>query len=218
MKERPILFSAPMVRALLAGTKTQTRRIVKVQPGDVHVMRYCAGDLAARQIGACRWEDVRVPYGAPGDCLWVRENVWQAGKWAQTHPEDDSWSKWCGSDRIHFSADGPPPNEANPDYPEGLCGGAYSAAHPCRLWRQFPSIHMRRQWSRIALEITAVRVERLNDITEVDAIAEGVTKGPLTNRWAYRELWEDINGAGSWALNPWVWVIEFRKVEGYIRR
>lgn len=201
MKERPILFSAPMVRALLDGTKTQTRRVVKVQPGDAHVMRYCAGDLAARQIGACRWEDVRVPYGGPGDRLWVRET-------------------WAPNFRAPLGASDKSPYvlyRANGD------------GEPATKWK--PSIFMRRHSSRITLEVTTVRVERLNQITEADAIAEGVEerfdgqyldydwklKGGSIHtygdpRASYRSLWQSINGPGSWALNPWVWRVEFKKV------
>jgi hypothetical protein len=172
MKERPILFSAPMIRALLAGTKTQTRRIVK--PG------------APDDWNAC-------PYGVIGDRLWVRE----------THaPAADSWGAWerrmqkdgCGpAPVIHYAADGGDPF--------------------VEKWR--PSIHMPRWASRITLEIVAVRVERLQDISEADVAAEGVLVDDIAPPYwrSYRELWEQINGAGSWDLNPWVWIVEFTRAQ-----
>lgn len=171
MKERPILFQGAMVRALLAGTKTQTRRIVKLPVIDRDVGCEIAGnELAGSQRDTYRHS----PYGVPGDRLWVRENVWQAGAWHQTHPEDDSWSDWGGSRRLHYTADGNPPNEPNRDYPEGLRNGAFSAAEPDRLWRHLPSIHMQRWMSRLTLEVVDVRVERLRSISQNDAWAEGL--------------------------------------------
>jgi hypothetical protein len=148
MKERPILFSAPMVRAILDGRKTQTRRVIKEK-----LMR---GEGA--HVNNCQ-------YGKPGDRLWVRET-------------------FCYHDylaRYLYKAD-------------GVTGVK---------WK--PSIFMPRIASRIMLEITGIRVERLQDISEEDAIAEG---WPKSSDW-YRSLWESINGQGSWVLNPWVWVIEF---------
>jgi hypothetical protein len=176
MRERPILFSAPMVRALLAGTKTQTRRIVK---------------------GGIPFDDdfeiVASPYGDPGDRLWVRESHW----WFKDEPDNS-----CGyyppkltREDVEYRADGD----------DGR-----------KVWR--PSIHMPRWASRITLEVTGVRVERLQDISEADARAEGVEPNAF-ERTAdnygsvlYRRLWESINGPGSWDANPWVWVVEFRRI------
>lgn len=167
MKSTPILFSGPMVRAILEGRKTQTRRIIKPQP-------------SCDQVNECIF---RCPYGAPGDRLWVRET------WAR-----ELWSAGMDiSSRLFYAADGH----------ENI---------PIR-WR--PSIHMRRSDSRITLEIVSVRVERLNDITHWDAKAEGVeclpnyTAAPVDD---FRELWDSINGRGSWDSNPWVWRIEFKKL------
>ncbi len=172
MRERPILFSAPMVRAILGGRKTQTRRVVKDRYIDavflVHFFKYLRGNC---------------PYGQPGDRLWVRESFCDA--------------RSAGAGCVLYRASGD---------------------RACR-WK--PSIHMPRSASRILLEITAVRVERLNDISEADAKAEGLMRvsdgfrGADGLPWyanpvaSYRSLWESINGAGSWAANPWVWVIEF---------
>jgi hypothetical protein len=191
MKERPILFTGAMVRALLDGSKTQTRRVVKPQP------------LAA-EFGMCRLVDsqgrpIACPYGQPGDRLWVRETfalsvVDPDGGSPQDEP--DNWD-------VFYRAD--------PEQP----GGGWTDAEGNEIaapWK--PSIHMPRWACRILLEITRVRVERLQDISYEDARAEGVDLAV----WAgiaingYKALWESINGAGSWDANPWVWVVEFKRV------
>jgi hypothetical protein len=194
VKERGILFSAPMVRALLDGRKTQTRRIVKE--------RHLPSD--ENEYGrAC-------PYGVPGDRLWVRETwaIDECGKRVSLSPE--TWSKtgWP-IHRLLYAAD----------------GDARVLA-----WNKRVSIHMPRWASRITLEVTDVRVQRLQDISEDDAKAEGYTTawlervaeagadGPLgaptqPRHW-YASLWDEINGPGSWAANPWVWAISFNRVDG----
>lgn len=213
-KERPILFSAPMVRAILDGSKTQTRRVAKEFSGrselDAILKRF------PNQNGC--------PYGKPGDRLWVRESWWQAGEWQSTYPEDDVGA-WFGSQRVVYSADGVPPNEPNKHYPKGLRNGAYSAADPHRIWRHRPSIHMPRWASRILLEVVAIRVERLQDISEEQAEAEGVHRamrmwfatddGGPSFTWpqhAFEHLWRKINGAESWEANPWVWAVDFKRI------
>ena len=179
MKERPILFSAPMVRALLAGTKTQTRRIVKAR--DLEWMDVHQGLREPDNAERC-------PYGQPGgDRLYVRET------WAAPHAYDHLPPRLIPQDaRIHYAA-----TEDR--------GGL--------LWR--PSIHMPRWASRITLEVTGVRVERLQDISEADAIAEGVYTDPACPAYdAYAQLWDEINGLGSWEANPWVWVVGFHRING----
>ena len=163
MTERPILFSAPMVRAILDGNKTQTRRVVKLKPD------YMETFLRLPNKVAC------CPYGQPGGRLWVRE----------TFEDCESALHSC----VLYRADG---------------------GTPGTKWT--PSIHMPRWASRITLEITGVRVERLQDISEEDAISEG-TPFPCGG-WVggYQKLWESIHGPGSWDLNPWVWVVEFKRV------
>lgn len=171
MSERPILFSAPMVRAILAGTKTQTRRIVKVP-------KRFEGFSHPSAAGV----DFSCPYGWRSDRLWVRETFSYD---RAMHERGDRCVPW-------YWADG------NPTYGDWT--------------RPKPSIHMPRWASRITLWITDVRVERLNDISQHDAMAEGVSvDSPATFQAvaAYRDLWESINGPGSWAENPYVWVIEF---------
>ena len=181
MTDRPILFSAPMVRAILAGTKTQTRRVVK--PAHKAWM----DQPVTHQLG--EWDKRPLPYGKPGDRLWVRE-TWQAvsgndrARHIMTHPRPDrGWLEYAAT-----------PRDDEPAY----------------KWR--PSIHMPRWASRITLEVTGVRVERLQDISEADAISEG-TPFPCGG-WVggYQKLWESIHGPGSWDLNPWVWVVEFKRV------
>lgn len=208
MKERPILFSGAMVRALLAGTKTQTRRVVKPQfAADAIPAEMGATNERGHQIAGHSgmwWCDaegnhekaIRCPYGQPGDRLWVRETF------------SDDWCEY--GHPVQYRADG----ELDSDmFDAGV------------KWR--PSIHMPRWASRITLEVTGVRVERLQDISEADARAEGALEcDPVSGREVllagasqrgsfvlhYRDIWESINGAGSWATNPWVWVIEFRRL------
>jgi hypothetical protein len=212
-KERPILFSAPMVRALLGGTKTQTRRLVKPQPESEHggepywfVGGYRAWTYRDTQDVLRKGGNVLpCPYGEPGDRLYVRET------WAQDS-EDGA---------LFYRADVGSGNEAD-DWERNRLDGA-----PGYQWR--PSIHMPRRVSRIHLEIVAVRIERLNEVSESDALAEGVKAkwepgcsgrlmeaiGSFSFRPAastYAELWEQINGQGSWDANPWVWVVEFRRL------
>ena len=196
MKERPILFSAPMVRALLAGTKTQTRRIIKPQH-----LAFFNQDAAAMLSD---WNERPLPYGKTGDRLWVRE-AWGL----HAYGDDTDWLKGgctamdLDDHVIAYRADWGP-----------LQDGCH--------WR--PSIHMPRAASRITLEITGVRVERLQDISAADARAEGCPDKPvdgaeqasidlLAKLW-YHDLWEQINGLDSWAANPWVWVVEFKRVKG----
>lgn len=180
-KERPILFSGPMVRSILSGEKTQTRRIVKMPIHD----RDFGCELAGNEIGQLEAHQL-CPYGRPGDRLWVRET------WSQ-HPQFAD---------IAYRADGEEFEDS-----DGF------------LWQPKwkPSIHMPRRESRITLEITGVRVERLQNISEADATAEGTPHSlhlpaGRTAVENYYHLWECINGDGSWDANPWVWVIEFRKL------
>lgn len=217
MKERPILFSAPMVQALLAGTKTQTRRLLKPQP--VSLPDFNRGGLSIC-IGGSKYQGfspsippIRCPYGQPGDRLWVRE------KWSADPPIDDSWAstEWNGCGRKVREI---PERFHHPRF----CNYAADWLHEPIRWT--PSIHMPRWASRILLGITAVRVERLQDISEADATTEGIGRYDngtfglddpgacmgLTASIAYMRLWESINGPGSWAANPWVWCIEFKRV------
>lgn len=193
MTERPILFSAPMVRAILDGTKTQTRRVVKPCK-DLGIGCELAPCELAGEVNAGDYSNARYQ---PGDRLWVRETFLIPDARASNFPP------WV------YAA----------DYTE--------ADRPCTRWK--PSIHMPRAASRITLEVTGVRVERLQDISEADAIAEGIEPTmPNPGHWnwrdylieggqthavlSYKTLWESINGPDSWDLNPWVWVVEFQRV------
>lgn len=196
MKERPILFSAPMVRALMAGKKTQTRREVK----DRHLL---GGPPVEELLKLC-------PYGQPGDRLWVKETFFDVRPWRHAP--------------IFAGVTGDFIYRAEYEYREQRRQGKVIGCHP---WR--PSIFMRRVESRLMLELVSVRVERLQEITREDAVAEGVffdvyLEGYTADgeagcfhvsdpRIAYAKLWEKLNGAGSWAANPWVWVLEFKRVE-----
>ena len=205
MRERPILFNGDMVRAILDGRKTQTRRVVKLQPFTTPL-----------KDGECYTEDEfrRIVlsdisrFGTIGDRLWVRE-TWGLMAYHDT-------TDWCRDSIKGLS--------------EADCRERYLVEHAANwnlpnesaFWR--PSIHMPRWASRITLEITGVRVERLNDISEKDAKAEGVIPveyegmehpdnpwmSAQAHRDAFRDLWQSIYG--NWDANPWVWVYEFRKM------
>lgn len=190
MKERPILFSAPMVRALLDGRKTQTRRVVKPQPAEGNHFGFTDGCLRVHTYDGLHL--VRCPFGQPGDRLWVRE----------------AWRTYASLDK---------------NRPSGINSGAgiqYEAGGSSvrgydrllGLGRLRPGMFMPRWASRITLEVTGVRVDRLQSISETDCCAEGCGS-PITRDYKkpkFQALWESINGAESWAANPWVWAIEFR--------
>lgn len=200
-KERPILFSAPMVRAILEGRKTMTRRVIKPQPtidsmGNLCWKGSCYGQ---RPDGQPRLDAIRCPYGKPGDRLWVRE-TWQA-----VERESD------GLDGVLFKADNDfIPIKNTPEAAELWMDSA--DVRPDALWK--PSIFMPRWASRILLEVTEVRAERLQEISEDDAIAEGaeLAVGRTNPKHPFRDLWDRINfdrGHG-WMTDPWVWVVSFK--------
>ncbi|HDZ0422928.1 hypothetical protein [Klebsiella pneumoniae] len=221
MKERGMIFNGEMVRAILDGRKTQTRRIIKdCTVGRDPISKFIK--IGKKFIG-CYPEDVPelirecCPYGVPGDRIWVRETWADAG------------------------ASAPDLKLYRANYPEHV-PSIYENVPPAKEIRWTPSIHMPRWASRILLEITDVRVERLNAISPEDAESEGLERtnftgfgdepglpsypepdvyfDPLKKQWkeyppeAFAGLWESIYGEGSWQANPWVWVIEFKRVEG----
>ncbi|ECF1703322.1 hypothetical protein E1B77_20680 [Salmonella enterica subsp. enterica] len=206
-----MIFNGEMVRALLEGRKTQTRRIMKNQPaGD-----YPDTPALIRSVdGGFQWYGhygessiFNCPFGAVGDRIWVRETWAEAG------------------------AGAPDLKLYRANYPEHV-PTHYENVPPADEIRWTPSIHMPRWASRILLEITAVRVERLHSISERDALREGLFQLPASGRYClqpgmqyfgmashsakevYSWLWASIYGEESWAANPWVWVIEFKRVEG----
>lgn len=217
MKERPVLFSAPMVRAILDGRKTVTRRLVKPRKdraiGCELACHELAGEVNAGDYMNAPWQ--------PGNRLWVRE----AHAFSVCDPEGLNWRDDPGNWDVIYRAD--------LAQPAGGWRDADGNVVPAP-WR--PSIHMPRWASRITLEVTGVRVERLQDISEKDAEAEGIERtedffgcpcwrvygepdgadvvAPDDPIGSYRSLWESINGPGSWEQNPFVWVINFRRVGG----
>ncbi|WJD60635.1 hypothetical protein [Pseudomonas kurunegalensis] len=247
-KERPILFSGPMVRAILEGRKAVTRRPVKPGfPSSVTEAFPYAGAphawMPALPSGEPWYEQVReCPYGRPGDRLWVRET------WLEDPEDDGTWAY-----TQYMGCKGSPLSDIPKRFqkPEHCIFRATWDGSALR-WR--PSIHMPRWASRILLEITDVRVERLQDISDDQAKAEGMVytdfgmqelpgkasidggktfhplkpqqapgwhAGDATHpdqcldraRWAFANLWEKINGENSWDANPWVWVVEFKRIE-----
>lgn len=210
MKERGMIFNGEMVRAILGGRKTQTRRIVKPQP-DLTKNSGFSWNGALYGAGSDDRETnrnfahIKCPHGKPGDRIWVRETWAEAGAGA---PDLKLY-------RANYPAHVPTHYENVP---------------PAEDVRWTPSIHMPRWASRILLEITDVRVERLNDISEEDARAEGIIDGGCLNCGepepcgcanpepdatdAFAYLWQSIYGQENWNANPWVWVIEFNRIEG----
>lgn len=199
IKDYPILFSTPMVQAILKGRKTQTRRVVKIDG----MLPYTGmKPLSTHECGSVFYfwgnKEIKCPYGQPGDVLWVRESFY-------------------------------------PLISEGLKGKYFYKADLEKqgfVFKWKPSIHMPKEACRIFLRITNVRVERLQDISEKDAIAEGIEEAEFDRvnncrvfkyygwqnavtdeKESFKSLWQSINGEQSWNDNPWVWVIEFERVK-----
>ncbi|MDA4663936.1 hypothetical protein NY608_18840 [Enterobacter hormaechei] len=203
MTERGMIFNGEMVRAILDGQKTQTRRIMQVQPDTPEFgLRRIIESSIANEIGMYFWsqEDARgikarskqffCPFGDVGDRIWVRETWAEAGASAP--------------DLILYRA----------NYPAHV-PTHYENVPPAEDVRWTPSIHMPRWASRILLEITDVRGDQLNDISEEDARSEGISGSSARDvKEAYAALWRSIYGSDSWRANPWVWVIEFKRIEG----
>ena len=208
IREKGLIFNSEMVRAILDGRKTQTRRLVKFPVHDKNLGCELAGNELAGELSAGNY--LNSAFGKPGDRIWVRE----------------TWNKYGGL--LTYRADH--------DWIDDMRKETVCTA------KWVPSIHMPRWASRILLEITDVRVERLNAISPEDAESEGLERtnftgfgdepglpsypepdvyfDPLKKQWkeyppeAFAGLWESIYGEGSWQANPWVWVIKFKRVEG----
>ncbi|WP_194760950.1 ASCH domain-containing protein [Klebsiella variicola] len=203
MTERGMIFNSEMVRAILDGRKTQTRRPVKFPVHDKNLGCELAGNELAGELSAGNY--LNSAFGKPGDRIWVRE-TWQAiHDYCDENGHVDE-RRYARSIPRHSG------NYWHPVYEEAW--GNESREDREFPWR--PSIHMPRWASRILLEITGVRVERLRSMSQDDARAEGViaASGPMEAGLAFRELWDSIYGEESWKANPWVWVIEFKRVEG----
>lgn len=219
MKERPIIFNADMVRAVLDGRKTQTRRIMTPQPtDDIQPHQFpnksLLGWLSSLKHKHGSFTAHICPFGQPGDRLWVRET------WQCTSFETNEYGHVEGVDYMREIPKQKPQSPAwGVSYEANgfNTGDAEERGFP---WR--PSIHMPHWASRITLEITGVRVERLNSMTEQDAIAEGCCGGhnsipgyqySATPHEHFHHVWQSIYGADSWQANPWVWVVEFKRME-----
>lgn len=223
-KQRPIIFSADMVRAILAGKKTQTRRIVKdeflleIAMDYPHILPHLGTSIEDGTFGyeyveygaICgeehllepkdtAWQVVKCPYGVIGDQLWVREGFRQELNLG--YDKDGNWPDAKGMFSYFYKADC--------SNPEGWGAG---------VWKS--PLFMPRAASRILLEITNIRVERVQDISEHDAFAEGVEvcdfERGLCAEEEYSVLWTEIHGYDDqkgWNANPWVWVVEFKRIE-----
>jgi len=240
MHERPILFSAAMVRAILDGHKTQTRRLVKPYRGnalvdlrhaedrpDIYSSRRDDPESWGYQFlddGApatlADWATILCPYGTPGDRLWVRETFaiessvegssqqlpHTDGRPVQYAPDDDVEGILPAWRQPHYRATDPAPDLTCDRANCAQCRDHDMGPH----WQ--PSIHMPRWACRLVLEISDVRVERLQAISEADVVAEGVsTPGPFAVHH-FRDVWASINGQASWDADPWVWVITFKRI------
>jgi len=220
VKERPILFSGPMVRSILEGRKTMTRRVVDPQPncgmdgfsGIAHHIKGAIWGSGLPTLNLC-------PHGVPGDRLWVRETWVTCKEWDALPPReiDAMWVRQTETFPIWRLADGP-----NIPSKSGVDG------------KVRPGIFLPRRFSRLTVELTEVRVERIQDITEVDARTEGIQVLPMqssddpsawwqsspgvhqdrTARGSFIQLWDSINGKKHpWESNPWVWVESFLRVD-----
>lgn len=189
-KSRPIMFGVEMVRAILAGQKTQTRRVVKVQPPEntVGCVQVWKGENHWDFWGfnGAEIKRAKCPYGIVGDRLWVREGY-----------ADVLWDITASGKEVRKII-----------YKADEQHGA-TIIHP--TWKA--PLFMPRAASRIELEITGIRVERVQDINQANAIAEGCGGGGSTPRQTYCDLWSSIHSYESWLSNPWVWVVEFKRVE-----
>jgi hypothetical protein len=240
VKERPILFNGPMVKAILESRKTMTRRVVEPQPYMAPARGLMSsgwsfrskkpfiemdGWLEADEFAGSLAKSFPCPYGQPGDRLWVRETVFEEG--------DPMTSKFYNPPRYCYRATFEGSTEPFVDDGDG-CAEINKDGTIRSPW--CPSIHMPRRASRILLEVTAVRVERVQDISEEDAKAEGAPEiefgsmkqfptsliglgGNIANksyRYGFYELWDSINAKRGfgWDVNPWVWVVSYKRIEG----
>lgn len=225
VKQRPILFSTEMVRAILDRRKTKTRRVIKDEL-DERGLRWCNP-----QTG---WEDwhgnqVRCPYGKAGDILWVREEHYRYGHWepvpdVKTPTGRQKWAFIPDTGEVRYF-DAPP---------ENFRKGMHNADPGTPTWHKRLARFMPKDACRLLLKNTGTRFERLQDISEEDAISEGIKKVSNHNQWynylhpknavpaqmwvrgavnSFETLWTSINGFESWQSNPWVWVVSFERID-----
>lgn len=244
IKQRPILFSTPMVQAILDGRKTMTRRIIKskhesglFQASTAQYEPNFPGYYHEKSIQSLDWDertvdggDVLCPYGNIGDILWVREEHYRYGHWEEVEGAytPTGKQKWCfvaETDEVKYS-DNPP---------EEFRGGMHNADPETSMWYKRLARFMPKEVCRLFLRIKDIRVERLYDISEEDAIAEGAPdevpvyglhplKPKSKPKWyagtmavshkeGFKHLWESINGPDNWKANPWVWVVSFERID-----
>lgn len=227
IKERPILMHARSIEGILAGRKMQTRRIVKPQPlPDESIVQY-AGNSTGWLMGRLRdsenaWRDAKCPYGKPGERLWVRETWQWFGRILRPGEVEGGFS---------YRADGAQRRFEQFDAPDKAWEMFKAAGVEGRWNKWIPSIHMPRWASRLTLEITDIRVERVQDISEEDCKAEGIEYPeadprdidenleaecgyfpPSSFETAFERLWNETNGKGAWERNDWVFAISFRRI------
>lgn len=226
--QKPILFQPDMVAAILAGAKTQTRRILKHSTENKGP--YNPAYLEAHK-NAPGWATI-CPYGTPGGSLWVRETFYAWGRWERRWNDKKSRDEWHFIDETldagkgYYYLDAPPPGYSRSE--KKTRGDSRST------WWRRPSIFMPRAACRIQLKISGIRIQQLQEISEGDSLAEGIRMaenreppnqdiegqgfshgiavGFSSAKSAYEWLWKKINGKESWAKNPWVWVISFNRV------
>jgi len=226
MRFIPILFSTEMVQAILDGRKTQTRRVVKSN-GVIHTARKIVFEDENWQGESGR--KIKCPYGQPGDVLWVRETFYAFGHWIEVDEVKKSFVDETIIHGLQYKYEDDQPKKIQKKRLVGVCA-----------WYKRPSIHMPKEACRLFLKVISCSVERLQDISHEDAVAEGIEyidiEEPFTMGYklygkhripdllgrkavtgtsieSYQTLWESINGRESWDSNPWVWVIEFEQIE-----
>lgn len=213
MKQRPILFSTPMVQAILEGRKTMTRRVVKIKEHQPTMTLEFLQDTYPRfqfKSGNIHWQ-IECPYGQPGDVLWVRETfisgcVMEDESFVYDEHDEQIEKTWYKADN---------------DLYNWFNGREMTECIP---WK--PSIHMPKDAARLWLRITNVRVERVEDISSEDCVNEGISKTHLgwknydgspdwfsQPRDSFHSLWKSIHGKDWRESNPWVWVVEFERIE-----
>ncbi len=234
--EKPILFTGPMVKAILEGEKTQTRRVVRPQAPDGAtsggriyggqsdgVWWWLNGDPTDTKTWGVLGDNFRCPYGKPGDRLWVRETFWHYG----------SWVSWTKKGSLKMGRRFVPYYRNQYDQAQGLRfngpGAQFSFTPPESGgpdWVKRPSIFMPKWACRLRLEVVAIRVEQVQDISEDDAKAEGVRgdEHPWADQPAaamcFPHIWDPLNAkrGHGWDTNPWVWVVEFKKLDGHTEK
>ncbi|RYG68897.1 hypothetical protein EON80_10780 [bacterium] len=235
MKSRPVLMTGTNVLGILALRKTKTRRILKIQPtpnparlefwekglGGVPANSFIPTSNSGK-VGIFEPLHLQCPFGVVGDRLWIRETIWQWGRWVSNGKTKGGRPKRkfvsCGFN-VRYVANHPN-RPADPPHDRKI-------VHADELWVKRPAIHMPRAACRVEVELTSIAAERLHDIREADCFAEGIVidphhlwrplgskepMRPLTPHQAFQSLWESIHGDDSWDENPWVWVLGFRLV------